>query len=409
MTDSHDPTRQVGLLRQALDSSKRPIAFLLGAGCPMSVRSVDNKPLIPDIRGMTELVVKEIQSSEFAKPFAELRAGLSETKGSEPNIEEYLSHIRILAEVARHSTFGGLNQSTYVKLDRKIGDVIRTLAKVALPNQQTPYHHLASWILGIRRFVPLELFTTNYDLLLEQALEQRRVPYFDGFIGSREAFFDPYAIEAEEDKLPSRWARLWKLHGSINWWARPAIEPSEVLRSQEEAGECLLVHPSHLKYDESRQMPYLAMMDRLKSFLQRPAAVLVTCGYSFGDRHINVLVRQALAGNPDAMMFGLLRSSLAKYVDALALARQIPNFTLFARDSAIVGTREGPWIARHLPENLPAGVKLGEPKSNDDPNRVGEVLLGDFAQLGLLLQQMIGGTNGVPPAPGGPANGEPHA
>src|SRR6266850_2032010 len=105
MTDSHDPMRQVGLLRQALDSSKRPIAFLLGAGCPMSVRSVDNKPLIPDIRGMTELVVKEIQSSEFAKPFAELRAGLSETKGSEPNIEEYLSHIRILAEVARHSTF----------------------------------------------------------------------------------------------------------------------------------------------------------------------------------------------------------------------------------------------------------------------------------------------------------------
>lgn len=171
MAHSHDPLNQVGLLRQALESSKRPIAFLLGAGCPMSVLTADNKPLIPDIRTMTALVVEGVAASELAKPFATLRAGLSATKGSEPNIEEYLSHIRILTEVARHSTFGGLDHSTFVKLDRKIGDLIRSLVSARLPDQLTPYHHLASWILGIRRFVPIELFTTNYDLLLEQALE----------------------------------------------------------------------------------------------------------------------------------------------------------------------------------------------------------------------------------------------
>jgi hypothetical protein len=169
------------------------------------------------------------------------------------------------------------------------------------------------------------------------------------------------------------------------------------------------VHPSHLKYDESRQMPYLAMMDRLRAFLRRPAAVLVTCGYSFGDRHINVLVRQALAGNADAMMFGLLRSPLAKYTDALALARITPNLTLFAKDAAIVGTREGPWIGRHFPEELPTGVKLGKPKSAEDPNRVGEVLLGEFSQVGLLLQHMIGSSTVAPPVPNGPQDPAPHA
>src|SRR5947208_12784377 len=126
----------------------------MGAGCPMSVRSADDKPLIPDIGGMTEIVVKDIKSSEFEKPFAALQAGLIATKGSEPNVEEYLSHIRILAEVARNSTFGGLDHSTFVKLDRKICDLIRKLSMVDLPSQQTPYHNLAAWILGIRRFTP---------------------------------------------------------------------------------------------------------------------------------------------------------------------------------------------------------------------------------------------------------------
>ena len=43
-------------------------------------------------------------------------------------------------------------------------------------------------------------------------------PHFDGFVGSREPFFDIASIE--QDEIPRRWARLWKLHGSINWQHR---------------------------------------------------------------------------------------------------------------------------------------------------------------------------------------------
>ena len=95
---------------------------------------------------------------------------------------------------------------------------------------------------------PVEFFTTNYDLLLEQALEDCRVAYFDGFTGVRRPFFDIRAME--EDRLPSRWARVWKLHGSLNWYHHPN---RGVLRGTQSENELQrVIHPSHLKYEESR-------------------------------------------------------------------------------------------------------------------------------------------------------------
>lgn len=37
-----------------------------------------------------------------------------------------------------------------------------------------------TWISGTGREHPVEIFTTNYDLLFEQALERTHVPFFDG-------------------------------------------------------------------------------------------------------------------------------------------------------------------------------------------------------------------------------------
>ena len=47
--------------------------------------------------------------------------------------------------------------------------------------------------------MPLELFTVNYDLLLETALDNARATYFDGFVGNIEARFQTELVEA----LPS--------------------------------------------------------------------------------------------------------------------------------------------------------------------------------------------------------------
>ena len=47
----------------------------------------------------------------------------------------------------------------------------------------------AAWIARSKYHLPIEIFTINYDLILESALETLGVPYFDGFIGVLKARF----------------------------------------------------------------------------------------------------------------------------------------------------------------------------------------------------------------------------
>ncbi len=137
--------------------------------------------------------------------------------------------------------------------------------------------------------------------------EQNRVPYFDGFVGTRDTFFDLQAIE--QDRLPNRWARLWKMHGSINW----SEDENGKIHHRSSPGSKQLIYPSHLKYDESRRMPYLAILDRLRTFLGQPAAILIVSGYSFGDEHLNEVILQGLQGNSTASAFVLMYSRPAKH------------------------------------------------------------------------------------------------
>jgi len=231
-----------------------------------------------------------------------------------------------------------------------------------------------------------KIFTTNYDLLVEQALEENRVPYFDGFVGARRTFFDSYAME--EDALPPRWARLWKLHGSINW---RQDETGMVSRGEKvEGDEHGVIHPSHLKYDESRRMPYVAMIDRLRSFLKQPSSVLIVCGYSFRDYHLNANLTEGLQGNSTAMTFALVHGSLEKYGEAVKIASTRANFSLLANDGAVIGTKNARWAERDGGEDSVAVEWVAKEAAAGGGTREGRFRLGDFARFGLFLEELIG-------------------
>ncbi len=255
----------------------------------------------------------------------------------------------------------------------------------------TGYHRLASWISSIRREYAVEAFTTNYDLLMEQALEAQRVPYFDGFVGSRQAFFDPSSMATDTDHFPSHWCRLWKLHGSVNWWRNGE---GVVSRGGTPSQMAPLIYPSHLKYEESRRMPYLAMIDRLRGHLRRTRAVVVTCGFSFADQHLNEVLDGGLQGNPTAVCFGLLHGEVAKYGQAVQLALRRSNLNLWARDRAVVGTKEGDWILRGQAETPPLWLAESaqpekEPPKVEDGRRC-RLHLGDFTCFGEFLAEQMG-------------------
>jgi hypothetical protein len=385
----HCPYRQSTLLQQALAPDKMRIAFMLGAGCPVSIRVPGeggaDKALIPDIKGLTALVKSKMEHDEGQKESYAALLRRFEGSGSEPTIEDLLSHLRSLQEVVRNSSIDGLNKDALISLDAAICSLTTQVVDVALPQVTTPYHRLATWIGGVARANPVEIFTPNYDLLIEQALEIHKIPYFDGFIGARQAFFDLTAMESEV--LPTRWVRLWKLHGSINWWRTPA---DEVVRKEaKEEGDRQMIYPSHLKYDQSRRMPYLAMLDRLRDFLRRGQAILVTCGYSFADQHLNEILLSGLRSNPTAMCFGLLYEPRANYKDALAKAQMHPNLSLLASDGAVLGTINRDWHADVQTGHPLHEISVKGPSDGADGPRNCQFLLGDFKRLGMFLAQQL--------------------
>ncbi len=388
----HCPYKQATLLQQALASNKMRVGFLLGAGCPVSIRVQQpdggSKPLIPDIENLTKLICEEVEKDDkHRETFAGIRKRLMDSGKTNPNIEEILTHIRALVDVVGGSLIDGLSKNALTGLDERICQITTDFVGASLPTDDTPYHHLAAWIGGIQRSHPVEIFTPNYDLLTEQALEQCRVPYFDGFVGSRNTFFDVASIE--QDKLPARWSRIWKLHGSINWWRTDDgnVERHGINSRIGSAGR-QMIYPSHLKYDQSRRLPYLAMLDRLKSFLANGQSVLITCGYSFADQHLNEVILQGLAGNPTAVCFGMLYSDRCNYPEALRRAKRQPNLSLLAADGAVLNTIDRDWRTGSKEDHAwhAIAVNVGEMKHRTGaPAERSKFLLGDFKAMGLFL------------------------
>lgn len=331
MATQHNPLKQTNLLHQCLLQDKRPIGFFLSAGCPVSVRVDDdgtNKPLIPDVKGLSDEITEALQDSDYSSQFARLLANLEADGKAVDNVELWLTFIRALKPIVGTGTVRDHTADDLTNLEREICVRITNRVNRDLPDEESGFSRLAAWIGSTNRSEPTEIFTTNYDLLIEQGLERKRIPYFDGFVGTSRAFFDAFSIE--NDILPSRWSRLWKLHGSINW----SIEADRTVTRGAVATESHLIHPSHLKFDESRKMPFLAMTDRLRGFLSKPSATLVTCGYSFRDEHLNECMIEALSGNPRAVVFGLVFGTLADHSEAAALARSTTNLNLLAKDGA---------------------------------------------------------------------------
>ena len=302
-----------------------------------------------------------------------------------------LTHIRALRAVAGSDTVRDLSADQLDRLDVRICDLIHESVNKELPNHKTPYHHAALWVNSIPRDYPVEIFTTNYDMLVEQAFDESRVPYFDGFPGVRKPFFDPFIIEPDAP-LPN-WTRLWKLHGSINWYQSDSLE---VFRGTvSEQGRRRVIHPSHLKYLDSRRMPYLAMLDRVRSFLRLSTAVLVMCGYSFRDEHINETIMLGLRRAPTTVVFALMYDKLDKYSEAVDLAEEQPNLNVLARDGGIIGGRRASWLQRDREAVADAedGTITWTPVGPTDSNTnlKAEFNLGHFDVLGKFLLQLAGG------------------
>lgn len=404
MEGFHDPIRHLKYLRQSLSQDNESIGFFLSAGCPLSVSMPKDKwPLIPDVANLTKFINEQLVGDVEYKT---LLAELIKSERNFENIEDTLSFLRSLLTVSRGGDVRGLSEASLLDLERKICKIIVKKIDVQLPNQDTPYHQLCKWIRSIDRKTPVEIFTTNYDLLMEQSLEDLEVEYFDGFVGARRSFFDLRALE--DDLIPVHWSRLWKIHGSINWYKEEVFNQKKVYRSSEIKEDAShLIYPSHLKYEESRKMPYLALIDQLNRFIRKKSSLLIMSGYSFNDGHLNDTIINALKANPTAMVLALMYGDFEdkpadgeakeRYPEAYRLAKNQHNLNVWTFDKAIIGTNLGRWSL--FPENDDADSDIkafvfsskidGTTGRNEDV-----VKLGDFAVFTSFLKRIIGSVAG---------------
>ncbi len=399
MEGFHDPIRHLKYLRQSLSQDNESIGFFLSAGCPLSVSMPEGSwPLIPDVANLTKFINTQMISDGN---YQTLKTELIKSARNPENIEDTLSFLRSLLVVSKGGNVRGLSEDDLLELEVKICKIIVQKIDVLLPNLDTPYHQLSKWIRCIDRKSPVEIFTTNYDLLMEQSLEDLEVEYFDGFVGSRRSFFDLRALE--ENLLPPHWSRLWKIHGSINWYKEELNGHKRVYRSSEVKQDAShLIYPSHLKYEESRKMPYLALIDQLNRFIRKKSSLLIMSGYSFNDGHLNDSIVNALKANPTAMvlalMFGNFEESNSekepheKYPEAYKLARNQHNLNVWTFDKAIIGTNTGSWLPIDN-DDVDSDIKsFIITQKNDEPTGTFQhfVKLGDFAIFTNFLKRLIG-------------------
>lgn len=337
---THNPQQIIEQLQVVLSNPSKKIGFLFGAG----ISTVDKrgKNLISSNKEMLLTVIEDAEGKNKVA-IENIKVEIGDENF---NVETLLSKISEKEKAAGSEKLCGLTKDELVTLreniENKIRDIVSVHKKSSFKDKEIYHHDFAKWIKNADRKFPVEIFTTNYDYLLETGLESQKIPYFDGFIGSYKAFFCPEWIE--NDRPIKEWTKLWKLHGSLGW----SLDDNEIIRLSG-SDSSAMIYPSYLKYDRSRKQPYLSYMDRLSYFIKQEDAVLFVCGYSFGDDHINELILTALSNSRSSHVFVLKRSNLDETSSLAEYAKNNSRISVYAKRTAIIGCKYGEWKLEKVP------------------------------------------------------------
>lgn len=396
---SHDAQKTLADLRDHLARHDKPIAFFFGAGtsCSVAVPTAEagkTQPLIPAVPGLTAACKKDgaALGDKYVKAWASIEAHCRDAK-QDPHVENILSRLRMMLNaIGKDDVLSGLKTDELKKLEESVRKTIARLVTPDLKELPADYPHrkFARWLAKSSRKACVEIFTVNYDVLIEHALESERVPVFDGFVGSYQPFFHPDSLRRAEAAPGMNWTRMWKMHGSVTWRRIEQGGRARVVRDEPDpAGEMIL--PSFQKYDESRQQPYASFTDRLTRFLEQDDALLIVAGFSFGDEHINNLIFGALENRPRTHVYALQFDELAEDSILIKRAYQRSNLIVVGPKTGVIGGRRGKWAPSETPSFMDgvfelkdvAGVAAGA-----SATKLGQMKIGDFACFCHFLESM---------------------
>ena len=173
-TTIHNPDLYMADLRQILSQGRKRIGLLIGAGAPTAIHvdgnghivEDDGHPLVPDVAGLTDAVVSALSQKDRV-----IIDALKQELTGVINIETILTQVRKLAQAIGTACVHGVDANGYDAIAKRICEGIGKWVNATLPQGPNPFSEVASWISGTRRVHSIEIFTPNYDLLIEEALE----------------------------------------------------------------------------------------------------------------------------------------------------------------------------------------------------------------------------------------------
>lgn len=196
-------------------------------------------------------------------------------------------------------------------------DSERSIRQVEANNKEKADDLLVSFLLSFASRTAtrerLNLFTTNYDRLIEYGCDLAGLHVLDRFVGALSPVFrasrlnidihyNPPGIRGEPRYLEGV-IRLCKIHGSIDWrweekelrrYAVPFGAGADHPDIPLEPSGSVMIYPNPAKDVETLDYPYSELFRDFAAAVCRPNSSLVTYGYGFGDDHVNRVIKDML-------------------------------------------------------------------------------------------------------------------
>lgn len=167
----------------------------------------------------------------------------------------------------------------------------------------------------------VNVFTTNFDLFMEDACERLSIPYNDGFSGRIKPTFSvsnfnkiqKYKSLQFDNTSDIPLFNIIKLHGSISWrnngdqditYSDGSHIPDDLDKKtgkkfSDGYKKIAVINPNAEKHFETvLDINYASMLRKFVLELEKENSVLMVFGFSMADRHIKDLLYSAMKSNP---------------------------------------------------------------------------------------------------------------
>lgn len=185
----------------------------------------------------------------------------------------------------------------------------------------------------------INIFTTNFDMFIEDSCERLNIPYNDGFAGQINPVFNvanfnkiqKYKSLQFDNTSDIPLFNIVKLHGSVSWFVKnEKIGYSNCFHIPDDLdgknggdfnsgySQIAVINPNAEKHLETvLDTNYAAMLRKFTLELEKENSALIIVGFSLADKHIKDLLCGVMKSNPTLVVVYFAHSKYDSNADSL--------------------------------------------------------------------------------------------